>query len=236
MSRRVLLQRPPGKDRFGANSGGDHARAGDGIPRSYARAMKRLGVFRGGNTHPIVRLTEEGIDWGVMPRPGDLVGYAMNPARQNDCWPAAIATCTQIPIEQVPDPLPQIERKIERGVDPEQANAEGWGTVLRWADRHGWEIHHWDEVPVPRERWIGVVVPPRSKVLVPTADNSGLRPLAEGEVAFASHGLVMSYDRLLFDPMVSIVAPPGLRTARYTPDEITYGLSFEPKERSQHHG
>jgi hypothetical protein len=31
--------------------------------------------------HPVVRLDEEGIDWGVEPRDGDLIGFGMHPYR-----------------------------------------------------------------------------------------------------------------------------------------------------------
>jgi hypothetical protein len=50
--------------------------------------------------------------------------------------------------------------------------------------------------------------------------------LSTDQVAFNDHCLVMSGDRLVFDPGCSVKTPPGHRAMRCTPDDINYGISF----------
>jgi hypothetical protein len=44
---------------------------------------------------------------------------------------------------------------------------------------------------------------------------------------FGDHCLVMSGDRVIFDPSCSVNLPPGLRIMRFDPSRISYGLSFD---------
>jgi hypothetical protein len=50
------------------------------------------------------------------------------------------------------------------------------------------------------------------------------------DATFADHCLVMSRKRIIFDPAVSLPAPPGLRVATWSVDDIVYGISFEQRE------
>jgi hypothetical protein len=169
--------------------------------------------------HPIVRLTDDGIDWGAEPGPGDEIGYCMNPnpLRTDTCFQAAIATVTQIPIEEVPDL--NIDRRLKEGADPDELNRMGWDRIDRWAAKRGLTPRLWEQVPVPRRRWIGVVVIEASR-------------FARGhdEPVFDDHCLIMSFDRLIFDPMCSVTPPPGMRLMDFRPTDITYGITFDREE------
>jgi hypothetical protein len=161
-------------------------------------------------THPVVRLTEQGIDWGAEPRAGDEVGYCMDPYRYDDCFQAAVATATQTPIEQVPDL--ELDRRLREGADFTELNRMAWERIGEWADSRGLRLHIHGRVPAARRRWIGVVV-------------------VEGDRArFNDHCLVMDHDRLVLDPMCSVRPPPGTRLRIFHPNEISYGISFDPKE------
>lgn len=52
----------------------------------------------------------------------------------------------------------------------------------------------------------------------------------DDERAFNDHCLVMSHDRLIFDPSCSVIVPKGMQTLTYRPDQITYGISFNKEE------
>jgi SEC-C motif len=207
--RRVVLQRPAGT-------------FGDRIPaRRQAQELEWAREWLRGNhgrveTHPVCRLGESGPDWGVTPGPGDEVAYFMNPHRFDDCLRPAIAWVTQTAIEEVPDL--DLDRRL-RHEDPREVNRTSWERIERWAAERGFALGHSDDVPLPRERWIGVVV----------VDRALLRR-QEGEITFDDHALCMSFDRLVYDPMASCRPPPGMRMADYGPANITYGLSFETQE------
>jgi hypothetical protein len=217
--RRVLLQRPPQVDERGKRD----RWSGHGSFGAWEAARERQLRAR---IHPIVRLTDEGIDWGVQPQPGDEIGYGMHPYRTDDCLQAAIATATQVPIEQVPS-LDLHERR-ERGEDPEEISRSCWERIARWADKRDLVLTFWDQEPPARERWIGVVL----------AENSGNAYTVEGgrlvlsdvADAFNDHCLVMSYNRLVFDPSCSVRLPPGRDHEAPDPSMIGYGISFEKKE------
>lgn len=132
---------------------------------------------------PVVRLTADGPDFGVWPGEGDEVGYGMfpYPDRGDDCFPAAIATALQHPIEQVPDL--RIDARIAAGEDPVTVSRSSWLRIDRWARELGFVLTIHDEVPVARDRWVGVCPDPA------------------GSWMLGDHCLVMSRERLLFDPM-----------------------------------
>ncbi len=191
---RVVLQRPAGVNDVGNGDGGT-------IP-NHRRTGLRAPV-----AHPIVRLTEQGIDWGVCPEPGDEIGYAMHPHRGDDCLSAAIATCTQIPIEQVPDL--KLNHRSRVGESADEISRTSWERIERWAKRQALALVVSHEVPMPLDRWIGVT---------------------EGTTPLGGHSLVMSHDRLFFNPSCSVHLP-GRATGRwrYDPSEITYGIAFHRK-------
>jgi hypothetical protein len=194
-SRRVLLDRPSA------------ALPEDAWVREWRRANAR--PWR---EYPIVRLTAEGVNWGVMPEPGDEIGYAMDTYRTDTCMQAATATATQVPIEQVPDP--DLDTRFRRGDDIDEINLAAWTRFARWADRRGLKMLLWsqDEVPVPRRRWIGVAETERP------------------EPEFVDHCVVMAFDRLIFDPICGVKPPAGHEIRSFGPADITYGISFDNKE------
>jgi hypothetical protein len=217
--RRVLLQRPPQVDERGKRdrwSGHGNFGAWEAARELQLRAR----------IHPIVRLTDEGIDWGVQPQPGDEIGYGMHPYRTDDCLQAAIATATQVPIEQVPS-LDLHERR-ERGEDPEEISRDCWERIDRWATKRSLALTFWDQVPPARDRWIGVVLAEAGDHAY--AVEGGRLVLSDTSGAFNDHCLVMSWDRLVFDPSCSIKLPPGLDTEIYDTSQIGYGISFDGKE------
>jgi hypothetical protein len=168
--------------------------------------------------HPIVRLTENGVDWGVIPRQGDEIGYGMHPYRVDDCLRAAIATATQIPVEDVPDL--GLDDRLDRGEEPDEVGLAVWAQVQRWAATHELAMRFWETLPAPRDRWIGV-------------SGSGTAAAAEkrkGASPFLDHCLVMCRDRILFNPVCSVVPPPGTEAGGYR-YSFTYGISFDKKER-----
>jgi hypothetical protein len=112
----------------------------------------------------------------------------MDPYRTDDCFVAAVATCTQVPVEEVPDP--DLDKRVKQGADPEELNELAWERYERWAARRGLRMRFWEDVPVPRDRWIGVVVV-----------DPAVLGRAEDEKTVDNHSLVTSHDRLLFDPM-----------------------------------
>lgn len=148
--------------------------------------------------HPVVELD------------GGEVGYGMDPYRLDDCFQAAIATTTQIPIEQVPDL--RLDKRVAAGEDPDEINLQGWERIYRWLQGRGLGLVIHEDVPVARDRWIGVV-----------RDPSPAGP-------FCDHCLVMCHDELVFDPACTVKAPPGERTMHFRPSAIAYGISFDREE------
>ena len=159
--------------------------------------------------HPIVRLTDDGPDYGSWPRPGDDIGFGMDPYRRDDCFSAAIATALQHPIERVPDL--RLDERVKAGEDPVEVSRTSWGRIARWADGLGRLVIH-EQVPVDRGRWIGVCADP------------------EGSWMLGDHCLVMSRDRFVFDPSISLKRPPGTTVMSFSPSDIDYG-GFDPKEQ-----
>lgn len=182
----------------------------EAFERSTEAFIERLDREGRRPIHPIVRLTDDGVDWGVIPRKGDEVGYGMHPYRSDGCLRAAIATATQVPIEQVPDL--RLDDRLDRGEDLDEISRTSWVCIEEWAASRGLVMKFWTEVPAPRERWIGV-----------SKDE-------EDELPFGDHCLVMCRDRLLFNPNCSVMPPPGTEVFNATTDSITYGLSFESLE------
>jgi hypothetical protein len=204
--RRVVLQRPAGVN----DQGGRVNWAKETGDWNAWAADMRHGVLSGVNVHPVARLTDDGVDFGVAPKPGDQVAYGMCPHRTDDCLQAAIATATQVPIEQVPDL--KLDRRRAEGEDPDEISRSSWERLERWAAKRGLVMRFWLHPPPPAERWIGVV-----------------RWRGE-EMAFGDHCLVMLHDRLLFDPSASTKPQPGTNNMRFTPNQIDYAITFDRQE------
>jgi hypothetical protein len=154
----------------------------------------RTRVWDGIDVHPIIELRD------------GTTGYGSDPARPDDCFRPAIATLTQIPIEEVPDP--RLDQRLVVGEDPDVVNREAWEELIRWAAGRGLRINLHDDVPLKRNRWIGMV-------------ETG------APCEFATHCLVLAHGELLFDPGISSRPPPGYRQATYTPDDVSLGVTFD---------
>lgn len=177
-----------------------------------------LGLPRGVRLQrPVVRLGE------------NEVGYCMDPERTDDCLRPAVATALQVPVEQVPDP--RLDQRLARGDDPEEIGRDTWVRLMEWLDRRGLQLSIHRDVPVARERWIGVC--PGG---VPTENQVALARLMGFQFRgnpFADHCLVMSHDEILFDPAISLRLPRGVRTRAWRPSQVAYGLTFDPIQREE---
>lgn len=141
---------------------------------------------------------------GGPPRPrcrlsDGTTGYAM--VRTDDCLRAAVATCIQVDIDEVPDA--RIDERLAAGESVERVDRESWRQMVEWLGGRGYEVVEHAKPP-NRGRWLGIVEIPQ---------------------AFQSHTMVMAGRLVLFDPAVR----PGVRT--FYPWEVTRGLSFTPKEQ-----
>jgi hypothetical protein len=144
----------------------------------------------------------------VVRLPDGTIGYYERGGRTDDCWPAAVATCLQVPIDDVPDP--RIDERLNAGVEPGEVNRSAWTEFFAWlADRRLRMTVH-TSPPVRRRRWIGVVELP------------GL---------FMDHCLVMSRATILFDPVDRNAHERCVRT--YSPAEVSCGFSFQRLEKTK---
>jgi hypothetical protein len=132
----------------------------------------------------------------VVPLADGSLGYRTR--RDDDCFAAALATCLQIPIEQVPDP--QIDRRLAVGESAAEI-VDSMNEELRsWLADRGLAMVTHHKVPPPRRRWIGIV------------------PI-RGD--FQDHCLVFDRDQLLFEPAGWRAAVP-LRLRH-----VAWGISFQ---------
>jgi hypothetical protein len=129
--------------------------------------------------------------------------------RMDDCLAAAVATCLQVPIEDVPDP--RIDERRGDGEDPESIDTSIWEQLDSWLETRGLQVVVNDVVPV-RGRWIGIV------------------PL---EGWFNSHSMVMVDDHILFDPTTEIGARAGTPLRVFSASDVAVGLSFGPRPRTR---
>jgi len=136
-----------------------------------AQSLARAKVER--DWRPLARLAPRTVDL-----PDGTVGWYVRLPRSDDCWAAAVATCLQVPIEDVPDP--EVDARLRAGEDPGEIDRSAWEEFSKWlAERELRMVAH-KSVPVARRRWVGIV------------PHAG---------AFNDHTLVMSGSELLFDPM-----------------------------------
>lgn len=164
----------------------------------------------------------------TLTEPGE-VGYCME--RTDQCLQAAIATAIQVPIEQLPDL--RLDQRVVRGEPTDEVNRTSWARMGAWLAKRGLALQFHEQVPVHRHRWVGVITagPLGDEDIDYLVNLLGVtREVIEGREYFNDHCLVMSYDRLVFDPSIGITPPPGLAVREWDPDEITYGISFDKKE------
>lgn len=138
------------------------------------------------------------------------LGYYVRWPRKDDCFAAAIATCLQVPIEEVPDP--RLDERVAAGEPVVEIDDSVWDDLYAWLDIRGLRmiLHH--KVPAARRRWIGVIPIPG---------------------AFMSHCLVMTRREVLFDP--ARIPPLSLAAIswRFRARDIRYGLSFQTAPQSK---
>jgi hypothetical protein len=134
------------------------------------------------------------------------VGYYTRPRRSDDCWAAAVATCLQVPIEQVPDP--RLDERLRAGERPEEVNRSAWAAFDQWLDGMGLGMTVHRAAPRDVGRWIGVV---------------------RFGGYFNSHTLVMSYGGILFDPVKRLASAEAVRT--FTVEDVSLGYSFQSKAK-----
>jgi hypothetical protein len=146
------------------------------------------------------------------------LGYLVRAPRRDDCWQAAVATCLQVPIEEVPD-LRLHERAVA-GEDLGELTSAYRLEFFGWLTDRGLRMVIRRRVPVAKARWIGVVPTP----------------------GWAEHCMVMRYGRVLFDPtkdlrfaaLAEVLTESQLATIRrirvrvWGPEDVGYGLSFRP--------
>jgi hypothetical protein len=136
-------------------------------------------------------------------------GYFVRLPRTDDCLAAALATCLQVPIDQVPDP--RIDERLAAGETPEEIILSAEAELARWLDRLGLRMIIHRKIPPRARRWIGVV------------------PI-DGD--FNSHCLVMSGAGVLFDPTrFDGSEQRGMRVFRA--EDVGYGLGFQAWRRTR---
>lgn len=126
-------------------------------------------------------------------------GWPTRYPRRDDCLAACVSTCLQVPIADVFDPC--IDARLEAGETVEEVNRSLWAGLAAWLEARGLRLVVHETVPVPVERWIGIV--PR------------LGP-------FQDHCVVMTQNEVLFDPVNDTWVP------KWHPNDISWGLSFPP--------
>ncbi len=164
--------------------------------------------------HPVVQLGDDG------------VGYCMHPTRPDGCLRVALATATQIPVDQVPDL--HLDQRVRAGEDPEEISRDSWARIEQWLSGRGLRLVIHDAVPVDRDRWVGVI---GGRVDEAAMAAVGVE-MGNADNPFLDHCIVLSYERIVFDPAVSLKPqlPPGMRLPTWQLSQIEYGLSFDRKE------
>ncbi len=164
--------------------------------------------------HPVLQLGADG------------VGYGMHPTRPDGCLRAALATATQIPVDQVPDL--HLDQRVRAGEDPEEISRDAWARIGEWLSGRGLRLVLHDAVPVDRDRWVGVI---GGRVDEAAMAAVGVE-MGNADNPFLDHCIVLSYERIVFDPAVSLKPelPRGMRLPTWQLSQIEYGLSFDRKE------
>jgi hypothetical protein len=146
----------------------------------------------------------------VRLRDGSL-GYPVRAPRSDDCFAAAIATCLQVPIEQVPDP--RLDERLTAGDAVDEINRAAEQELMTWLANRGVRRLLHRTVPVARKRWIGVVPMPGT---------------------FNDHCLVMSGGEILFDPVDPRRSGEldGRRLRAFQAGDVKYGFSFRQSNRT----
>jgi hypothetical protein len=144
-----------------------------------------------------------------VPLPGGLTGWCVR--RSDDCLCAAVATATQTPIDQVPDP--HIDERLAAGDRPGELCSKMWADLSAWARDRGTPLRSWPDPSACRGLWIGLAPHPFPAAMPP----------------FSEHCLVMLDDTILWDPNAA-GGLPGLRAKVFSRMHITAGISFPAQQ------
>lgn len=149
--------------------------------------------------------------------PDGTVGYFVRAPRTDDCWAAAVATCLQVPIDEVPDS--RIDERLRAGEDSDEISRSAWEEFGHWLRSRSLRMLIHRKVPARSARWIGSI--PMPGIL-------------------GDHSIVMNRAEALFDPTQDFALPgmveiakllgqpaPKIRTGRFGADAVRRGFSFQ---------
>lgn len=126
--------------------------------------------------------------------------------REDDCMRAAVATLTQLPLAEIPDP--SYDEDLAAGVPHSIIVSQALADLATWASERGLRLRYHYPPPVERHAWIGID--------------------ARGADAGNGHVVVMSHSEFVHDPASNWPCPPGhVLDHDY---QIHYGITFAPKE------
>ena len=114
------------------------------------------------------------------------------------------ACLLQVPLEDRARSL-RLDDRLAAGDDPDVIGREARAELDRWFADRGWRLVRHSELPIGSGGWIGVS--------------------AGGDEPFDDHVVVMTEDRLVFDPASNWPAPMGYRVDRN--HTITSGWTIE---------
>ena len=160
-----------------------------------------MGLGRVGQEMFLQAFRTQTLERTTVTLPDGTIGYYERGMRSDDCFAACLATCLQVPIEDVPDP--RIDERLQAGESPEDVDRSACEELGRWLTARGLcMVTH--RPPVASPRWIGVI---------------------EFVGAFNDHTVVMAGDTILFDPVDRSRYSRPVRT--YTVEDVSGGFTFE---------
>lgn len=142
--------------------------------------------------------------------PDGTTGYYERAMRTDDCFAACLATCLQVPIEEVPDP--RLDERLQAGEDGHEIGHSAWRRLAEWLDERRLRMLVHETPPWKHARWIGVIGFPGH---------------------FNDHCVVMSKHEVLFDPVDKTRHSRPVRA--YAAEDISRGFTFEPFDPSPQH-
>lgn len=155
-----------------------------------------------GGVHRFAREIQREYARTAVALPDGTVGYFERGTRTDDCFTACLATCLQVPIDEVPDP--RIDERLSGGEAPEEIARSAWDGLARWLASRGLRIVMHESAPVELPRWIGTVEFPGH---------------------FNDHSVVMSGGEILFDPVDH--SRHERRVCAFTLSDVGKGFSFQ---------
>lgn len=101
--------------------------------------------------------TRKGAELGYFKSPLRDARYGFLQRRSDDCLRAALATCVQAPMPEVPELKP--DQLLAAGKDPEEIGRVVLGTLGAWIERNALTIvaHSDARLPVASACWIGLI-------------------------------------------------------------------------------